>query len=266
MSRSSTRPPTPGEPHTDLHLLPVPLVTATQRQGHRHTDHPHELRHDLRHTHRDVQSRAWSHEPTHSGPHSQSHTDRGSRDHYKPLSPAATNTSYTHIPGFPGPLPPLTCRGRPQVPVPPPKAALPSRKGAGLGGCWGPGGGWRPERSVSVSAASRGGALEGRPPRGGARGRARPDRRPPSSGIVRAAGASRELPGSEGWGHVARKGWSCVTPAVTMATGPVGPQGERDSGVLPTSCRLQSWHPLWRGRGRREEAQRDSRVSSRSLM
>lgn len=203
-------------------------------------------------THRDVQSRAWSHEPTHSGPHSQSHTDRGSRARYKPLSPAATNTSYTQIPGFPGHLPPLTCRGRPQVPVPPPKAALPSRKGAGLGGCWGPGWGWRPERSVSVSAASRGGALEGRPPRGGARGRARLDRRPPSSGIVLAASASRELPGSEGWGHVARKGWSCVTPAVTMATGRVGPQGETSTTSLhPAGCRVGICSGGGGGAGRR---------------
>lgn len=214
-------------------------------------------------THRDVQSRAWSHEPTHSGPHSQSHTDRGSRAHYKPYSPAATNASHTHIPRFPGPRSPLTCRGRPQVPFPPPLGGSSLHYGCGPGKLLGLGRGRRLERSVTASAVDLWGALEGRPSRGGERSQASLGHRPPSSRMVHAAGSSLAFPRSEGRGHAARKGWSCVTPAVTMATGRVGPQGETPA---RTSCRVRSRHRLWRWRRAQGRGPRSLWVSSRSPM
>ena len=264
MPRSSAPLPTPGDPHTDLRLLPVPLMTATQRQGHRHTNHPRELRLDLRHT----QGHAITCMVTWTDPLratlTKSHRQRQPRTlqtiltcshkrvtHPHPPLPRASPTPHLPWPP-PGPFPSSPRRLFPPLRVRAWEAAGPGSGPAAWAlstrkrcGPWGSAGGPASEgRGAQPS--------EPRPPPSLLPKLSRSWLEPRVSGFG-GAGPRREE-GVElrdyGGHHGDGAGWT---------TG-------WDSGALCTSCRVRSRHPLWRWRRARGGGPRSLWVSSRSPM
>lgn len=251
--------PLPQANHTQiLTFFQPPQVIATQGRvwG---TSSPHELRHDLRHT--GTCNHVHGHEPTHSGP-----THKVTQTEAAVLPPQPSHCCHKHI-IHPDPRLPRTLPPSPAVAAPGPCPSSGSsslQKGPASEAAGARSWGWRPERSVSVSAA-------GRPGRAG--GPASEGRGARQSGLDRFALPPPELfsqlaraqaSGFGGWGRVARKEvellWLRRSP---WRRGQVGPRGW-DFDSLPTStARLQVG--ICSGRGRGRQGGQDSESGSRSL-
>ena len=164
-------------------------MTATQRQGHRHTNHPQELRLELSLSHTHTYTRA--HRRT--SDHVHGHMDRTTHKVKTTEAVATPYVSHT-TPRFPGPRPPLTCRGLPHVPYPPSQGGSSLQYGGEPGRWLGPRGG--PEaRALGTRWRSR---LWGRTGQPASEGRgARPSEPgPPSSLLPKPPCIRRDSPAS----------------------------------------------------------------------